>query len=90
MGDCGVAWFICVEIEDALYVSNVLFPCAPPYKKSNLVLSKTKTKASVQSFCSTLKSSIQLALCVFSAAINCFAEVFMSPPEACMWSLSGC
>ena len=53
MGDCGVArWFISVEGCLCVPLLSVL-----PWKKSNHVLSKVKTKASFQSGCFTLKLS---------------------------------
>ena len=53
-GDCGVArWFI--QVETCPWISSFSSPSIPPWKKSNRVLSKAKTKARVQSFCFTLK-----------------------------------
>ena len=50
-GDCGAArQSILVEIEAALWLSNVLSPSILSWKKSNRDLSKAKTEASVQSF----------------------------------------
>ena len=50
VGDRGVVWFICVEIEAVPWVSSVPSSSVLRYKKSNCVLSKAKTEASVQSF----------------------------------------
>ena len=54
-GDCGVARIIQVQL--CPLVSRVPSPSVLPWKKSNRVLSKAKTKASVQSFCFILKLS---------------------------------
>ena len=56
--DCGVArWFIQVEIKAAPWVSSVPSLSAPPWRKSNCVLSKAKTIANIQNFCFVLKLS---------------------------------
>ena len=57
-GDCGVAWFNPVDIEDASGVSKDVSPSVPTWKKSNHILSKAKTKANVQSFYFLLKHSL--------------------------------
>ena len=55
LGDCGVAkWFIRVEICPGFPISHLSIL---PQNKSYCVLSKAKTKASVQSFCISLKLS---------------------------------
>ena len=51
--DCDVARFIQVMIFP--WVSNFPSPSIPPWKKSNCVFSKAKTKAKVQSFCFILR-----------------------------------
>ena len=51
MGDCDVMRFIVIEIEASPQVSNFTSSSVLPWKKSNLVFSKAKVKASVQSFC---------------------------------------
>ena len=57
MGDCGVAWFIRAEIVAAPpgFLFSVSSPSVPLWKKSNPVLSKTKTEASDHSFCFIVK-----------------------------------
>ena len=34
MGDCGMAWFICVEKESSPWVSDIPSPSVPPWKSS--------------------------------------------------------
>ena len=55
-GGYGLARFFWVDI--CPWVSNVPSPSVLPWKKSNYVLSKAKTKARVQNFCLTLKLSL--------------------------------
>ena len=50
VGDCAMAWFICVETEAAPWVSNVLSPFVLLWKKSSRLLSKAKTKSQCSEF----------------------------------------
>ena len=57
MRECDVTRFMLVEIEAALSVLNVPSLSILPWKKSNCLLSKAKTKVKTQSFCFILKLS---------------------------------
>ena len=57
MGDCGLVGFVWVDMEDCPWIFNASSPSVLSWQKSNLVFIDTKSKVSVQIFCTILNIS---------------------------------